>query len=57
VDEVAELAESVDHHPDIDIRWRRVRLLLTTKASKGLTAKDFALASRIDDLSKRMGAE
>ena len=48
VDRVADLAEAADHHPDIDIRWRRVVLSLTTKASHGLTARDVGLAMQID---------
>ena len=48
VGRVAELAEAADHHPDIDIRWRKVRLVLTTHASGGLTARDLDLAERID---------
>ncbi len=48
VDRVADLAEAADHHPDIDIRWRRVVLNLTTKASHGLTARDVGLATQID---------
>ena len=48
VDRVADLAETADHHPDIDIRWRRVILGLTTKASHGLTARDVGLATQID---------
>jgi 4a-hydroxytetrahydrobiopterin dehydratase len=48
VDRVADLAEAADHHPDIDIRWRRVVLSLTTKASHGLTARDVGLATQID---------
>jgi 4a-hydroxytetrahydrobiopterin dehydratase len=50
VDRVADLAEAADHHPDIDIRWRRVTLSLTTKASHGLTARDVGLATQIDAL-------
>ena len=48
VDRVADLSEAADHHPDIDIRWRRVVLSLTTKASHGLTARDVGLATKID---------
>jgi 4a-hydroxytetrahydrobiopterin dehydratase len=54
VDRVAELAEAADHHPDIDIRWRRVVLTLTTKASHGLTERDVGLARRIDALAIEM---
>ena len=50
VDGVAEIAEEAQHHPDIDIRWRKVHLLLTTHSAGGLTAKDFELAARFDAL-------
>lgn len=46
VNRVAELAEEAGHHPDIDIRYNRVRLALVTHDAGGLTAKDFDLASR-----------
>lgn len=48
VDRLAELAESADHHPVIEIRWRTVRLTLTTKASHGLTRRDVELAVQIE---------
>ena len=48
VDFVAELAEAADHHPDIDIRYNRVRLSLSTHSAGGVTDKDFALARVID---------
>ena len=57
VDRVADLAEAADHHPDIDIRWRRVVLNLTTKASHGLTARDMGLATQIDAEIEGSGAE
>jgi 4a-hydroxytetrahydrobiopterin dehydratase len=47
---VAVLAERADHHPDIDIRWNKVTLTLTTHSAGGLTGKDFALARSIDAL-------
>ncbi len=50
VSRVADAAEEADHHPDILIRWRRVTFTLSTHASGGLTAKDFAMAERIDGL-------
>ena len=53
---VAVLAESADHHPDIDIRWRKVRLILTTHASGGLTARDLELAPAIDGIAAEFGA-
>ncbi|HYM52618.1 MAG TPA: 4a-hydroxytetrahydrobiopterin dehydratase [Candidatus Dormibacteraeota bacterium] len=50
VNRVAEAAEAADHHPDILINWRRVTFTLTTHASKGLSAKDLAMAATIDSL-------
>lgn len=45
---VGELAEAADHHPDIDIRYNRVTLTLSTHSAGGLTVKDFKLAGQID---------
>jgi 4a-hydroxytetrahydrobiopterin dehydratase len=53
VERVARLAEKAWHHPDIDIRWNRVELALTTHDEGGLTEKDFALAKRFDAASRR----
>jgi 4a-hydroxytetrahydrobiopterin dehydratase len=50
VTQVAFLAEAANHHPDIDIRWRKVSLALTTHDAGGLTAKDFDLAAQIDEI-------
>jgi 4a-hydroxytetrahydrobiopterin dehydratase len=47
---VAFLAEEAGHHPDIDIRWNKVTLTLSTHSAGGLTAADFALAKRISAL-------
>ena len=44
------LAEAADHHPDVDIRWRRVRVALTTHDSGGLTTNDTDLAREIEEL-------
>jgi 4a-hydroxytetrahydrobiopterin dehydratase len=44
------LAEEADHHPDIDIRWRTVRLAVVTHDAGGLTELDFALARAVDAL-------
>jgi 4a-hydroxytetrahydrobiopterin dehydratase len=44
------LAEAADHHPDVDIRWRRVRVALTTHDSAGLTTNDTDLAKEIEEL-------
>ena len=48
VNQVGELAEAAGHHPDIDIRYNRVRLALVTHDAGGLTAKDFDLARKIN---------
>ncbi|MEP7040801.1 MAG: 4a-hydroxytetrahydrobiopterin dehydratase [Chloroflexota bacterium] len=48
---VADAAEEANHHPDIEINWRRVTFRLTTKSSKALTAKDVAMAATIDRLA------
>ena len=40
-------AERADHHPDLDIRWRKVRAALTTHDAGGLTALDIELARDI----------
>jgi 4a-hydroxytetrahydrobiopterin dehydratase len=52
VNAVARLAEKAWHHPDIDIRWNRVTLVLTTHDDGGLTEKDFVLAQKFDRLLK-----
>jgi 4a-hydroxytetrahydrobiopterin dehydratase len=50
VQSVAVLAEQAWHHPDIDIRWNKVTLTLTTHDAGGLTEKDFTLARQFDRL-------
>ncbi|WP_405485621.1 4a-hydroxytetrahydrobiopterin dehydratase [Nocardia sp. NBC_00511] len=45
---VALAAEAANHHPDIDIRWRRVTFTLSTHSAGGLTPLDVALAHEID---------
>jgi len=47
----AEAAEAMDHHPDIDIRYCKVRFVLSTHSVKGLTDLDFTLARRLDALA------
>ncbi len=51
VNKVGEAAEKAGHHPDIDIRYNRVRLSLTTHDAGGLTEKDFDLAGRASALA------
>jgi len=50
VNSVALLAEKINHHPDIDIRWNKITLVLSTHSAGGLTDNDFALAKMIDEL-------
>ncbi|HEY2213541.1 MAG TPA: 4a-hydroxytetrahydrobiopterin dehydratase [Acidimicrobiales bacterium] len=50
VNAVGNAAEAANHHPDIDIRWNKVMLVLTTHSSGGLTVLDLALAGAIDSL-------
>jgi 4a-hydroxytetrahydrobiopterin dehydratase len=50
VNSLALLAERINHHPDIDIRWNKVTLTLSTHSEGGLTDLDFKLAKSIDQL-------
>ena len=43
-------AERADHHPDLDVRWKRVKVALTTHDAGGLTVKDFDLAGQIEGI-------
>ena len=52
VNAVAEIADEEEHHPDIDIRWNKVRLVLSTHSEGGLTDLDFQLAEKIDTLEE-----
>jgi 4a-hydroxytetrahydrobiopterin dehydratase len=48
VNDVARLADRYDHHPDIDIRYNRVRIGLSTHSEGGLTSLDFDVAGEIE---------
>ena len=48
VNRVAEVAEDLNHHPDIDIRWNTVTLRAWTHTAGGITDKDHELTKRID---------
>jgi 4a-hydroxytetrahydrobiopterin dehydratase len=50
VAQVALLAERADHHPDIDIRWNKVSLALSTHSEGGITARDIDLAAKCDSI-------
>ena len=48
VNRIAEIAEEMDHHPDIDIRWRTLHFSLSTHSAGGVTSLDTELALRIE---------
>lgn len=48
VNRIAEAAERMDHHPDVDIRYTKVTCSLSTHSAGGITPKDFKLAEAID---------
>jgi 4a-hydroxytetrahydrobiopterin dehydratase len=50
VNQLAEAAERMNHHPDIDVRYTRVTCHLSTHSAGGITRRDFALATAIDAL-------
>jgi len=47
---VADVAEQLDHHPDMDLRWTKVRVAVVTHSAGGLTELDLELARRVDAL-------
>jgi 4a-hydroxytetrahydrobiopterin dehydratase len=53
VNAVGERAETAGHHPDIDIRYNKVKLALTSHDSGGLTERDFHLAKVVDAISTK----
>jgi 4a-hydroxytetrahydrobiopterin dehydratase len=55
VNQVAGAAEAAGHHPDIDIRWNKVTLALSSHSEGGLTERDFQLAARIQELAILVG--
>jgi 4a-hydroxytetrahydrobiopterin dehydratase len=50
---LADLAEKLNHHPDLHIQYDRVTIILTTHDSKGVTGKDFLLAQQIESLLQK----
>jgi len=50
VNKTGDLAEAAGHHPDIDIRYNKVRLALTTHDAGGISAKDFDLAAKLNNI-------
>ena len=51
VTRVAFLAEKANHHPDLDVRWRNVRVVLSTHDEGGITGRDLALAGEIEGVA------
>ena len=51
VEKLVEPAEGMNHHPDLEISWNKVRVSITNHAEGGLTANDFELAAKIDALA------
>jgi 4a-hydroxytetrahydrobiopterin dehydratase len=47
---IADVAEEMDHHPDMDLRWTKVRVAVVTHSAGGLTELDLELARRVDVL-------
>lgn len=56
VNQVGDLAEQSDHHPDITINYNKVTLTLWTHTAGGLTNKDFDLAGHIEKIGKAENA-
>ena len=56
VSDAAEVAEEMNHHPDIDIRWRTTTWRLSTHDAGGLTQLDIELAHRISEVARGHGA-
>jgi 4a-hydroxytetrahydrobiopterin dehydratase len=54
VNRVARTAEMAGHHPDIDIRYNVVEIVLSTHSAGGITHKDFALADQIDGIASNL---
>jgi 4a-hydroxytetrahydrobiopterin dehydratase len=51
VESLVEPAEEMNHHPDLEVSWSKVKVSITTHAAGGLTANDFELARQIDALA------
>ncbi|HLU32910.1 MAG TPA: 4a-hydroxytetrahydrobiopterin dehydratase [Natronosporangium sp.] len=55
VDRIAVVAEEMDHHPDIDIRWRNLTFRCATHSAGGVTNRDLDLAAQIDEIVAQAG--
>ena len=57
VDQIAQDAESMNHHPDIDIRWRTLHITLSTHDVGGVSQLDIELAHQINTIAASLGAK
>jgi 4a-hydroxytetrahydrobiopterin dehydratase len=48
VDRVARVADDMDHHPDVDIRYTKITIMLSTHDAGGITQSDLRLAEKIE---------
>jgi len=55
VNAVAHLAELMNHHPDVDIRYSTIHVATTTHDQGGVTEKDVALARSIEEIRRKAG--
>ena len=54
IDELAPIAERLDHHPDLSLSWRTVTLRLSTHSAGGVTSYDVALARELEPIIERL---
>jgi 4a-hydroxytetrahydrobiopterin dehydratase len=55
VNQLAEMAEEANHHPDLDVRYNRLLVSLTSHDSGGVTRRDVKMAAKISEMEKRPG--
>jgi len=56
LNQVAEMAEAADHHPDVKINYTRITFTCSTHDQGGVTEKDFKLAAQIEEAFKAYAA-
>jgi 4a-hydroxytetrahydrobiopterin dehydratase len=57
VDRIAEIAEGIDHHPDIAINYTRITFSCATHDQGGITEKDFTLANEVESEFRKQGSK
>ncbi len=50
VNHIAKISEKLNHHPDLDIRYKKLLIKISTHSEGGITQKDFDLAEKIDEI-------